>query len=233
MNLLKESLKSCESFGAKHLKTIIMFLLMSFFISLKTAAISLNGYIVTNQNDTIQGFFNVSKLAKLAAYNQTQAANTELYNVQVAFRVNENDPYKFYTADSIKAFRFTYNSTNYMFRRFTLRYKRVMAGELSQNQFLCLLYSDKYHQLYRNAQIDFNNGLLSIPDNSLKYMVYYLYNPQKGIVKVEQNKQQKTISEFLLDQDFDPEFVSQLNPRWDFVDILNILKQYKIQQSNK
>mgnify|MGYP003588962307 FL=1 len=64
-------------------------------------------------------------------------------------------------------------------------------------------------------------------------MVYYLYNPQKGIVKAEQSKQYKTVAEFLLDQNFEPDFVSSLSSELNFVNIVYILKQYKIWKNNQ
>lgn len=233
MSLLNESLKNCKNIGIKHLKTFMMFLLVFFLISGRVEAINVTGYIITNQNDTIQGFFKVSYLGKMAEYNPVQAANVELYKAAVAFRKTEQEKFKFYTPDSLKGFQFSYQARDYIYRRFALKYKNMAVGEVAVNQFLCLLYSDKYYQLYRNLQIDFNNGLVSIPDNRLKYMVYYLYNPQKGIVKAEQSKQYKTVAEFLLDQNFEPDFVSSLSSELNFVNIVYVLKQYKIWKNNQ
>ena len=86
MSLLNKSLKNCKNIGIKHLKTFMMLLVVFFLISGRVEAINVTGYIITNQNDTIQGLFKASYLSKMAEYNPVQAANVELYKAAVDFR---------------------------------------------------------------------------------------------------------------------------------------------------
>lgn len=201
-------------------------LLCFLLVGLLSHAANVPGYIVTNEDDTIHGFVRVSSSSHMTVNLPSSINSFDTYNFALSFRKHDEKLYKQYYPSSIKEFNFLYKSTNFIFKRFTLKYKSIVKSEDTRDQFLCLLYSDNEYQLYRNVLIDPNNGLISIPDKYLKYMIYYLYHPEKGIVKVEKSKKYETIQALLLDNNFNPAFVAGLDKKLDFIDIKDILKQY-------
>lgn len=208
-------------------------LLCMLLVGLINHAANVPGYIITNENDTIHGFVQVSNSSHVAVVFPSSIPHFDTYSFGVTFKKYDEKAYKLYYPASIKEFNFLHNSTNYIFKRFTLKYKSIVKQEETRDQFLCLLYSNNQYQLYRNVLIDPNNGLISIPDKYLKYMIYYLYSPEKGIVKVEKSKKYNTIKALLLDNNFDPAFVAGLDNRLDFIDIKDILKQYHNSKTNQ
>jgi hypothetical protein len=67
---------------------------------------------------------------------------------------------------------------------------------------------------------------MSVPDQWFQYTIHYLFSPAKGIVKVEKSRQYKNLGALLTAYDFEAQFVAQLDKSTDFVDIMDVLKQY-------
>lgn len=184
------------------------------------------GYIVKNNADTVWGTMKVSSFGKISGGYNLSGIETETYYFGVSFKADDETKFAIYYPESLQGFAFQYKSTQYIFNRFTLNFKSIVTSEKQRNQFLCLMYRDNNYQLYRNVLIDPNNGLISVPDKWLRFIVYYLYSESKGIVKVEKNKKYRNLQSLLADYDFDSRFIEQLDKKIDFIDIKDVLKQY-------
>ncbi len=210
---------------------------MMLTFSFSLGAANVPGYIIKNSSDTVWGEIKVSSFGRIKGSFNMNGTETSSFYFGVIFREKAASDFVTYYPESLQGFSFQYKSTQYHFSRFTLNYKSIVVSEKKRSQFLCLLYSDANYQLYRNVIVDPNTGLISVPDKWLQYTIYYLYSPTNGIVKVEKTKQYKQLSALLAAYDFDAQFVAQLDKSIDFVDIMNVLKQYnswlKINKNSK
>ena len=208
------------------MKYLFVLLFVSLTFSFTLEAANVPGYIIKNSSDTIWGEIKVSPFSRIKGSLNLNGPETNSFYFGVVFRENSASDFVTYYPKSLQGFSFQYKSVHYHFNRFTLNYKSIVVSEEKRDQFLCLLYSDANYQLYRNVLVDPANGLISVPDKWLQYTIYYLYSPSKGIVKVEKTKQYKEFRSLLSAYGFDAQFVAQLDKSTDFVDIMNVLKQY-------
>ena len=208
------------------MKHLFIFILTTLTFSFALEAANVPGYIIKNSSDTVWGEIKVSPFSRIKGSFNLNGPETGSFYFGVVFRENSDSDFATYYPASLQGFSFQYKSAQYHFSRFTLNYKSIVVSEKKRDQFLCLLYRDTNYELYRNVIVDPNNGLMSVPDQWLQYTIYYLFSPAKGIVKVEKSRQYKNLGALLTAYDFEAQFVAQLDKSTDFVDIMDVLKQY-------
>ncbi len=111
----------------------------------------LSGYIVTENNDTIQGEIKVHSFNRRTGDFVFAGIDLESCYRQVAFRSKGELFFKYYLPEQIKEYAFTYKNQPYLFQRFLIRKKSIVPNERNIYQFLQLVKSDNKGNIYRGS----------------------------------------------------------------------------------
>lgn len=192
------------------------------------SAKNLNGYIVTQGQDTIRGEVRVYLFNRITGHANILGVDLESLHFEVSFKSSATSRFKTYKPDEIKGFYFEYKSREYVFHSRIINRKSMVRRERQEDRFLQLLsnetvslYSDLRREYIPTARPDWCSVI-----NSYMVREYYLYNSQRGLSQVMKSRDEKQIENLLLSYGIEQAFIDTLEPKMKFKDIRYIFIQY-------
>lgn len=216
---------------SKRLKTqevFIRFTILTFLLTFAYGfcnASKVAGYIITENSDTLYGEIRVSNFDRITGGWIFNGIDLESYHYQVTFKENGKSHFKTFTPADIQAFGFSYQSSDYIFKRFTLVAKDLFNKEQKRYRFLCLEYNGRI-SLYQDVVYVINRMNHTTQNDNYTYSEYYLYNASKGLKKLELTRHTKALVELLLFYNMEKDYLELLPAKADLKDIKTILAEY-------
>jgi len=183
-------------------------------INNSSQAIHTPGYIIDAKSDTIYGTVQLSRLNQITGGYTLNGIELESFHTKVTFKSNSENRYKTYFPEMILGFGFSYKSTNYFFRQFTVNHTSLIARESQQQRFLCLIYKGSY-ELYKDLSFVANPYIFRT-EQFLSYSDYFLYSASKGLIKIEKNKELKSLRDLFIHADTDEKFTHTIPENLSF-----------------
>ena len=211
-----------RSYKAGLLK-IMLVALMLVVLSQQSEAKKVNGFIVTNQNDTIAGMFRLPQMSVTNAGFLIRGFDVEALQYMVTFKGNNEKRFKTYEPGASQSFSFTHDSAVYLYRSLNIERKSIVVNEQSSSRFLTCLYDGRI-SLYRNMisnHMNVNNG-----SGYARFEEYFLNHKAGALVLVKTDVQSSSMKEILRQSGVEDEFLQKLPDTISFKNLLTILASY-------
>ena len=185
------------------------------------------GYIIRHNCDTIFGEVNISFFDPYSGGFVFYGINLEPFQSVLYFRETRNDCFTAFTPKDIAGFGFTYKSVNYRFKTQLIEYKSIVKSERKRLRFLNLIYQGElavYKEIERKEN-HFRTGI-GIPNKTVNYYNYYLYDDRHGLKRVIPTKEFKTVKDIFQYYEMQPKFLETLPSNARFKDLEYYLEEY-------
>jgi hypothetical protein len=148
----------------------------------------IEGYIVTQDFDTINGKIILPKFNRYSGGYSIASFNQVSLHYEVWFKGNQDKRFKRYEATDIAGFGFVFSSYPYFFRSFTIESNTPFKRVKQKHRFLKLSYYGKVCLYYDIVQMKVQGIHTAHPsqsyDDIVTFKEYYLYNDSIGLKKV-------------------------------------------------
>lgn len=201
---------------------VLVFLGMCFFSQAKKT----RGFIVKVNMDTVFGEIKLHKFERFTGAFLLSSYDLNWCFFSVSFKGPDDKYFKNYKPFELHSYQFTYDHVVYKFKSFEVYFTRLINQTDEVPKFLQEMYKGEislYRDLIYSPQMAENAKFYF-------YYDYYLFNMQKGLVKVERTEKRKTVKDLLREFEVNPEFIEELSPAVRFKDIGTILDQYSYWQ---
>jgi len=168
-----------------------------------------SGYIITEKSDTIYGTVQVSRFDQLTGGFLIFGIELESFHSRVVFKGKNDKRFCTYFPEMISGFGFRFQTINYSFRRFKIPYRSIFDSEREQFRFLCLIQKGNI-ELYKEISFVENLYATTTHERYLTSYNYFLYSPEKGLLKVEMNNQFKSIRDVLNHFEMNDQFIKTI-----------------------
>ncbi len=177
----------------------LLFVLCSLIVIRNTVeAKKLEGYIVTEKNDTIHGEIKVHTFNRRTGGFVFNGIDLEWCYLNVSFREKGKFSFKYYSPSQIKAYEFKYQQQDYIFHRFVITSNSIVKSEREQYQFLNLVNLSSEIGIYRRQRyITDMVGEMRFYTNRVYLSLipqYIYYWHTNGTQRVISNRNQQVIS---------------------------------------
>lgn len=204
---------------------IVLFLLALTFINNYSNAIGVEGYIINENSDTIYGTIKLHKFDQMTGGYIPNGFDINSLNYKVSFKKNGTKSYKLLLPGSIQGFGFSYKAVVYSYKSFLLNYNSILKNEEKVNRFLLLVYKGNV-QMYQNNVCIILPGKYSNNNSYYTDFEFFLYDKPNGLLKIETNKQIKSLHDLLHKFNFDPRFIQEIPDNTEIKEIEEILNKY-------
>jgi len=204
---------------------VIVILIGLFSIHTDCNATEAPGYIITEKQDTLSGLIELSRFDQLTGGFILNGVEQESFYSRVVFKGKGETQFQAYFPKSILGFGFRYESVNYFYQRFVVERNSIVALENQQYRFLSLQYKGSL-DLYKDITFIENPHANKTHERYLSFTSYYLFSPQKGLVRAEKNNQYKTVGELLRYFGIDGKFTATIPHHANFNDLKSWLVLY-------
>jgi hypothetical protein len=189
------------------------------------SAISVPGYIITENSDTLAGTIHLNKFDQTNGSLIISGFDVESLYSKVSFKTASDKRFKTYEPGSILGFGFSYKSTLFIFKSFTLKRNSLVKSEREQSRFLCLVYQG-YMSLFKDIEMTQYNPSNFAMNNTGRYSEYFLFQPSKGLVKVERIDGVKSMKELLRQFNCNEQFLKEMPETAEYWNVKAILESY-------
>jgi hypothetical protein len=210
-----------------------LILLICLMISLPSMAKRVNGYIISNSGDTLNGYIKVYRFDRATGVWIINGIDMQCYHMDVSFKNEDGGKFKTYIPEDILGFGFAYQGREFKFQRFVLEPKNIFSREGSKiYRFLSLEHSGKI-SLFRDIIRVSNpsSGLMSNIPNF--FFDYYIFLTGSGLKKLEVKDEQDSLVKILADYGFEEEFLDGLPHDTKLKDIKAVLESYDLWYEGK
>lgn len=214
------------------LKSILL-LFSLFLLNNQSSAINVNGYIITENSDTVFGTIQLQKFDQVTGNLVINGFDREILHKKLSFKSVKDKKYKTYLPETISGFGFNYEKERYVFQSFTLERKSLVKRERFQSRFLCLVYRGSLSLFKDIKSYNFDPSNITRNYNSYTYSEFFLYQPSVGLIKVEITDKISSIKDLLRQFNCNELFVQKLKENIRISNILDVLKTYDQWLSNQ
>ncbi len=187
---------------------------------------SLPGYIITHNQDTIEGYVKVYHNKMLKNGFLLPGIVVETQFEQLVFKENGAKRFKTYLPKSIKGFSFKYDSKDIQFRSFKIEKYSIIPKERTRYRFLLLLCRKNKSLYFNQSRICNSNNLnRSFGFSEFSWHLhkdYYLYDESIGLQKLTNGN----IRKFLICYGIEQAFLDAYDGPVDMYNLANILEIY-------
>ncbi len=141
------------------------------------------GYIITNDNDTLQGYLNIynSTLTKWTISLSPKVFNAEMAFIEASFKQDRYGSYKIYKPEDLKEYGFTYKGIQYVFKTFIVKSNTFVLNERAKPHFLLLVNNDKGREMYKHQMHRYDAGKRELTP----FYVFYVLGKDGELIKVD------------------------------------------------
>ncbi|MCW3789329.1 hypothetical protein [Plebeiibacterium sediminum] len=142
-----------------------------------------SGYIITIENDTLQGYLNIynSALRMWTISFTPRMFNAEMAFVEAPFKEEKRGFYKNYTPDQLKEYGFVYKGVPYKFKSFIVKSKTFILNERKKRHFLLLVNKENGREIYKHQKHRYDD----VYNQLIPYYEFYVVDKDGELVKVE------------------------------------------------
>jgi hypothetical protein len=203
-----------------HAKKTSIAIILS-FVCFSGFAKKLPGFIITNNQDTINGYIKISRFDLVDGSYFLNSINLEPLFSMVTFKADDGGPFKNFFPGEIKGFTFHYEKQIITFEYKELAVNSIFASGMNKKRFVRLVYLGKV-SMYEDIENVTPGG--GPGHGSYAASKFYLFNDTVGMTKLETTKEKKSLKDilglYITDSEFDIPADIKL------VDIKGLLMQY-------
>lgn len=164
------------------------------------------GYIIINGSDTIYGEIKIPQYNIYTNGIVLFGINLEPFHSALNFRENNSKIFKLFTPKDIDGFSFTYRSTEYRFKAFTIVSNSIFKSERKRVRFLNLIYQGDV-AIYKNIVRRTYNSEPNLYDDFVEYYDYYIYDDKQGLRKVDSTINHELLIDLLIFYQIDQKLI--------------------------
>ncbi len=141
------------------------------------------GYIITNENDTLQGYLSIynTTVRTLTISFTKRVFNAEMAFVEAPFKQERHGLYKIYKPDELKEYGFTYKGVPYKFKSFIVKSNTFLLKERNKKHFLLLVEKQNGREIYKHQKHRYDD----VMNQLIPYYVFYVVGDNGELIKVE------------------------------------------------
>lgn len=111
---------------------------------------SLDGYIITLKNDTINGIVDVPNYNPRSGTYYRNNINLEMCFIQITFRKSTQEKNKTYKPEEIKEYGFHYKDVPFKFKSFLITKNSLSITDEKKYHFLLYTYDNNKYEIYKH-----------------------------------------------------------------------------------
>ncbi len=147
----------------------------------KADAKKVNGYIVTNENDTIKGLVNLYRFSLSSGSVFLGDFNSEMVFVEVSFKGPDHKKFVIYDPIDIKGYGFLYKGEQYAFETHIVKSNTFVYKDSKKIHFLQKIKTTKGRYVYKHQIYRLDPGTREL----IPYYVFYVIDKNGELIKIK------------------------------------------------
>lgn len=188
-----------------------------------------DGYIITNELDTIHGTIKIKKVDQYSGAYLIMGFDLESYHSRVVFKEDGNSRYQRYEPKDISAYGFEFDGTTYIFQSFEIKKESIFNKGNACHRFLQLVHKGEL-SLYRDVE---EIQLYHYSNYPITSDIYYLNGNSIGLNELRATAEIQTLKALLATYHVDPEFLNTISPKTKYKEIRKLLIAYDMWLNDK
>jgi len=139
------------------------------------------GYIITNESDTIKGIINLSTFSKRTGNLIIKDFDLEITFIQIPFKKLGEKKFTVYSPKQIKEYGFIHKETPYKYKSFVIKSNTFISSEKENYDFLLLVRTNNDTEYYQRQKYKLSTSTKEL----IPYYEFYSYNAKEGLKKVK------------------------------------------------